>query len=378
MEPELNTQSVPDVQQDAATALTLHRSALPALTGIRFFAAIQVVMFHFGAGFAERRGVPNVIHRALTNGWAAVTLFFILSGFILCYTYAGQIDRPDGKIHFWEARFARIYPVYLLSLLLCWPSQIHPRPGTSIAVFTMVQAWNPLHVEYAGYWNMPAWTLSTEAFFYLAFPFLLPIIERFSVRALKISAVATVLVITLGHTMTPSIERLTRITLIPLPVFRFPEFLAGMLLGLIYLRSERPRTMALTPYVAVAAIFAILLFVTGPWVSLLAIPYAILIYDLAARNSVISRLLGTRLIVLLGGASYAIYLLQEPVRSWLHRLVRGSWNLQMDKGGIDALLTPVVLVLFSIAVFRYWEEPVRKWLRRWFKRHSSRKTAVTA
>ena len=233
-------------------------------------------------------------------------------------------------------------------------------------------------MEYAGYWNMPAWTLSTEAFFYLAFPFLLPIIERFSVRALKISAVATVLVITLGHTMTPSIERLTRITLIPLPVFRFPEFLAGMLLGLIYLRSERPRTMALTPYVAVAAIFAILLFVTGPWVSLLAIPYAILIYDLAARNSVISRLLGTRLIVLLGGASYAIYLLQEPVRSWLHRLVRGSWNLQMDKGGIDALLTPVVLVLFSIAVFRYWEEPVRKWLRRWFKRHSSRKTAVTA
>ncbi|MGC2545099.1 MAG: hypothetical protein WA426_04585 [Silvibacterium sp.] len=146
---------------------------------------------------------------------------------------------------------------------------------------------------------------------------------------------------------------------------------------MIYLRSERPRTMALTPYAAVAAIFAILLFVTGPWVSLLAIPFAILIYDLAARDSLISRLLGTRLIVLLGGASYAIYLLQEPVRSWLHLLLRGSWDIGVNKGGFDALLNPVVLVLFSIVVFRYWEEPVRKWLRRWFNRHSARKAVVT-
>lgn len=376
MEPQSTTQTVPDVQQDAATALTLHRRALPALTGVRFFAAMQVVMFHFGAGFAERHGAPAVLHRMLANGFVAVTLFFILSGFILSYTYAGQIDLPRGRVRFWEARFARIYPVYLLSLLLCWPSQVHPRPGISLAVFTMVQQWNPLHPEYGGYWNMPAWTLSTEAFFYLVFPFLLPFLERLSTRVLKTLVVMFVVLIVLGHSMTPSIERLTTITLVPLPVFRFPEFLAGMLMGVIYLRSDRWKTWALTPYVAIAGMFAILLFISGPWLSLLAIPYAILIYDLATNPSAVSRLFGTGRIVLLGGASYAIYLLQEPVRSWLHRLFRGSWNPTVDRGGLDALLAPVVLVLVSVLVFLFWEEPARKWLRMWFKKRLARKAAV--
>src|SRR6201986_260098 len=102
----MTTQSIPAVQQDTATGpLTLHRAPLPALTGIRFVAAIQVVLFHFGAGFAQRHGAPRPIANLLTNGWSAVTLFFILSGFILSYTYFGQTDHPGGKERFWEARF---------------------------------------------------------------------------------------------------------------------------------------------------------------------------------------------------------------------------------------------------------------------------------
>jgi peptidoglycan/LPS O-acetylase OafA/YrhL len=71
---------------------------LPALTGVRFFAAMQVTMFHFGAGFAQRHGAPRIVENLLKNGWTAVTLFFILSGFILSYTYSGQIEKPGGKI----------------------------------------------------------------------------------------------------------------------------------------------------------------------------------------------------------------------------------------------------------------------------------------
>jgi peptidoglycan/LPS O-acetylase OafA/YrhL len=314
----------------------------------------------------------------LANGWTAVTMFFILSGFILSYTYTGQIERPRGKIRFWQARFARIYPVYFLSLLLCWPSQSHLGIGLAVAVFTMVQAWNPLHVAYAGAWNMPAWTLSTEAFFYLAFPFLLSIFEQFSARMLKIAAVITVSVIVFGHTMTPSIDDLTRVTLLPLPVFRVPEFLAGMLLGLIYLRNRAGQTNSVALYSAIVSIFAILLLVTGPWISLLALPFTVLIYNLAAGQSAVGRLLGTRSLLLLGGASYAIYLLQEPVRSTIHFAFTGSWNVQVGRGSIDALLSPVILVLFSIAVFRLWEEPARKWLRSRFSRSGAQKNAIAA
>ena len=237
----------------------------------------------------------------------------------------------------------------------------------------MVQAWNPFHVEYAGVWNMPAWTLSTEAFFYLFFPFVLPLLERWSSRVLKTLAVVTVLLIVLGHTMTHAIETLTRRTLLPLPAFRFSEFFVGMLLGLIFLRGRRRQRPSLLPYAAVIAILVILAVVNGSWLSLLAVPFTDLIYELAMGDSWLAQLLGNKVFLLLGGASYAIYLLQEPVRSFVHFAITGSTELNTAKGGIDTFLSPVVLVLFSIGVFLLWEEPMRKWLRSWFRKHSGRK-----
>src|SRR5258708_26869029 len=56
---------------------------LGALTGLRFFAAIHVFMFHFGAGFAERSGAPRQIVTYLKNGYLGVSIFFVLSRFIL-------------------------------------------------------------------------------------------------------------------------------------------------------------------------------------------------------------------------------------------------------------------------------------------------------
>lgn len=367
----MTAQSITGPQPTDAVSLTLHRKPLTSLTGIRFVAAMQVVFFHFGAGYAQRHDLPKPITNLVTNGWTAVTLFFILSGFILSYIYSGQIAQPGGKLRFWEARFARIYPVYILALLLSWPFKGHPGLGLSIAVFTMVQAWNPFHLTYGGAWNSPAWTLSTEAFFYLLFPFFLLLFERYSVRILRYLAVAAVLVIVLGHTMTPTIDPLTRVTGLPLPVFRFPEFLLGMALGLIFLRNPRQRSRSPLSFAAILAIFVILGFVKGPWLSLLAVPLSVLIYELAAADTLLSRLLGSKPLLLLGGASYAIYLLQEPVRSWMHFATTGSTDLRTAKSGIDTFLSPIVLIGFSIAVFLFWEEPMRKWLRAWFKRHTA-------
>ncbi len=144
-----------------------------------------------------------------------------------------------------------------------------------------------------------------------------------------------------------------------------------MALGLIFLRTpHRLRRLPLA-YAAILATIVILMFVKGPWLSLLAIPLAILIYELAAGDTFLIRLLGCKPFLLLGGASYAIYLLQEPVRSWTHFAVTGSTDLRVATGGIDTFLSPLILVVFSIGVFLYWEEPMRKWLRSWFKRHSA-------
>lgn len=88
---------------------------LPALTGLRFFAAFGVLIFHYGN--PQRWYLP--LRVATGRGEMGVVLFFLLSGFVLGYTYfpaarAGTFQRRG----FWVARLARIYPVYLAAFLL--------------------------------------------------------------------------------------------------------------------------------------------------------------------------------------------------------------------------------------------------------------------
>src|SRR3954471_5489435 len=94
-----------------------NRPRLPALTSLRFFAALHVVTFHL---YSIRVTDGPAWYRNLSSvGYAGVGLFFVLSGFILVYTYAG---RPWTMRTFWLTRVARIYPAYLFSLFVTAPS----------------------------------------------------------------------------------------------------------------------------------------------------------------------------------------------------------------------------------------------------------------
>src|ERR1700722_1689692 len=89
---------------------------LNALTGLRCFAAINIVLFHFSNPnwFGPLAPVVNA-------GYASVSFFILLSGFVLAYNSAERAR--TGMLYarrFWEARVTRLYPIYLLSLLMSW------------------------------------------------------------------------------------------------------------------------------------------------------------------------------------------------------------------------------------------------------------------
>ena len=215
------------------------RVNLNALTGSRFIAALMVVFYHYARDLPGFRQWAS--HRLLASGPEAVSYFFCLSGFIMALVYAPRaVEKFDLK-GFYVARFARIYPVYLLAFLWSlhlWPGRTYPATVGLGAL--LLQSWVP---GYALDLNGPAWSLSTEAFFYVVFPWVLRWLYPRKAAALLwigllfwvISQVSFVFLSSFwgGPFMSPSSNFLSYS-----PVFHFNAFLLGVAVGLIVERGR--------------------------------------------------------------------------------------------------------------------------------------------
>lgn len=374
--------------QSKAFQLTTHRRSLKALTGIRFFAAMFVVIFHSRvAALCAEHGHPWASN-FFFNGFLAVPLFFLLSGFILAYTYEGQIEKPGDHRRFWEARFARIWPVYALSLFATSiPSGHHPAPVAAVGTLMMLQAWNPFNAGISGAWNPVCWSLSVEALFYLCFPFVQVWFERRGTRQ-QLWLIGLMLVLcvafdsgarTLGYAP-------DRFLQVPLPVWHLPEFFAGVGLGNYFLRRvalsnmRTPRQPVLPgrglwTYASVAAAVALLCRPQDRWLSLVIPAFCALVFSLAAERTLLSRFLSTPLVMLGGGISYSIYLFQFPVRQWVQAI---SERMHLHSETLRSAATIATLLLLSLMLFKGVEDPARRVIRRLFTALEARRGAQAA
>ncbi len=151
---------------------------IAALTSLRFFAALHVVLYHTaGISFSVLFAIP-MMEQLVSIGNIAVGFFFLLSGFILSYVYLQDKQTIDVKKFYWS-RIARIYPLYLLTLILDTPflflSRVHTyglrsavikTSATFLSNILMIQAW---YGRLRGIDN-PNWSLCVEALFYFIFP----------------------------------------------------------------------------------------------------------------------------------------------------------------------------------------------------------------
>jgi peptidoglycan/LPS O-acetylase OafA/YrhL len=363
--------------------LTTHRRTIHSLTGIRLIAAIYVVVFHSKLGPKLGSHGHWILANLLGNGGMAVSLFFLLSGFILAYTYAGQINKPGASRKFWEARFARLWPVYIISLVLISISEHYvPKPAPFVAVVLMVQAWNPFDVGMAGVWNTVCWTLSTEAFFYLCFPFLQPRLDKLSISGLLGTLAATLVLIISFNLEADGFgyvdNSLLSLAHVPIPILRLPEFIAGVAMGNLYLMKYKTNSgarrriagLSIWTSIAVVATIALLCRSNGRWDSLNCLGFCALIYSLATEDSIISRLLSTRIAILGGGISYSLYLIQTSIRD-LTKQIAALVGLQSEVALI--FLMSGLLIATSYLLFRFAENPARIFLRSIFARFENRR-----
>jgi hypothetical protein len=142
-----------------------------------------VLVLHYRDKFGP---LPDWVFKGLVGGQYGVTFFFVLSGFILTYRYGDWFEGGVTESRYWlfqRFRFARIYPVYVLGLLLDTPWHLAERSQAGqlgavgptywaswlINLFGL-QAWVP-SVPFSMFWNTPAWSVAAEFFFYATFPF---------------------------------------------------------------------------------------------------------------------------------------------------------------------------------------------------------------
>lgn len=389
---------------------------IKSLTGLRGIFAIWVLGLHLVTGLMidhipVELLLPSWLISFFDIGYWGVDGFFILSGFILSYSYTQKLsDRLNFKIifHYLWSRLARFYPVHLVILLLyvfiqvtglhliqqdCIPSAPSPidcnasvaeiasgtkncEIKTDITVFKcerfssinflkhffLVSSWtNSVDLT----WNFPSWSISSEWFAYLLFPFIIIYISRirsaFSALSLAffVLSIMTWRLAQLGYAplgIDPEIG-LIRVT---------GEFLCGCLIYRYYVSSSFKKMPSF--YLGLVSTFLILFAKTLHTQWILPILLALVILSVAANNNIFSKLLSTKIMVWLGRISYSLYMSQLLTLELLGVIFNNSStaNTKVNATDIFIMLSFMTFSTISVATFFYYliEEPSRKWMKK--------------
>ncbi|MFJ7410197.1 acyltransferase family protein [Streptomyces sp. NPDC098077] len=348
------------------------RARLDSLTGLRFWAALAVVLYHLSRQAGELPGISDLAW----YGRSGVTFFFILSGFVLAWTYDGKTV-PAG-VFLWR-RFARIWPLLAVSTVAS--VAVWRALGTEVslrgvaATLALVNSWVPERSYLVG-GNPAAWSLSDEAWFYLLFPVLLALPLMRSPRGRAVIAVAvcvgSVGVWLSGALFTDSLVRLWALDYFP-PT-RTLQFVLGVAAGLAVKRGWRP-PCGLGAAVALVIVWHLVLI---PWSDavpdsvwyspysashLLSAPFFALLVAAAATADVERRrtpFAGPGM-VKLGQWSFAWYLFHEIV---LRALV-GAFGTPVGVPEIVGVWGATLVLSLALAAFAYHclEHPLERLLR---------------
>ncbi|MFJ9622044.1 acyltransferase family protein [Streptomyces sp. NPDC101181] len=213
-------------------------SRLDSLTGLRFWAALAVVLYHLSRQAGQLPWISDVTW----YGRSGVTFFFVLSGFVLAWTYDGKT--VPTAVFLWR-RFARIWPLLAVSTVVS--VAVWRALGTdfslrgAVATLALVNAWVPESSYLVG-GNPAAWSLSDEAWFYLLFPALLALPLMRSPRGRGAVAVV-VCVASLGVWLGGALltDPLLRVWALDyFPPTRTLQFVLGVAAGLAVKRGWRP------------------------------------------------------------------------------------------------------------------------------------------
>ena len=395
---------------------------IPALTGLRFFAAFFILFAHAADWLGQFQN-SNIGQKFGFVAMYGMPLFFVLSGFVIHYNYRRLFMSRSicrATCEFAAARFARLFPLYFCLLLMAiiadgFVGKVQNQGdlwAKMLAYYvTLTQSW--WYVVYGNQllinWLFPlSWSISTEMFFYITFVALVFAIlalrtPRQSIVAAIIYALVVLTILLIVRYFLPGIlayieprttdyigldhfnESFFRWLFYFSPYLRVFEFLMGCLTAQIFtLHFDQPvsrRERAFADAALVAA-FVVLGFSgacylgffaygqLGPYVQFLSLNFlcapmiAFILLYVARYDSAFTRFLSLPTLLILGDTSYSIYLIHTwTLRIFLQPAPTLTWLWAAD--AVFRIFGAILFTLLvSYATYRLIEAPSRAWLRR--------------
>lgn len=318
---------------------------LACLTSLRFFAAFAIVLQHLRGNF----GISGDFANLPLDG--AVSFFFVLSGFILVHVYP-KLPSNAERNRFWISRIARIFPAHLICLALTALfvgdfTGIQSQLGYIIRILTnafLIQSWYP-DFRLIFSFNSVSWSISTEFFFYIIFPFLIYNFYKTAEIKLLLSTAILILIIYLIHIynipqyQSANVGTITSTGILYInPIVRIFEFILGMYsykiwqkfslynFNLKYISTISEASSLFTILFVAYKYDHILAFVSvnishyaAEWVahSGLCFISAFLIISYANGSGMIGRFLSTQKFVFLGEISFSIYICHQLILRYI-------------------------------------------------------------
>lgn len=334
------------------------RTRLTELDALRGIGALCVLVFHYSTRFHELFPQAQHVPFSFPGGNYRVLLFFAISGFAIFFT----LERIRSVADFVVNRFARLYPAYLVAMLLTlsieylshvW--QLLVGPGAILANMTMLQGFAFLPEVDGAYW-----TLTVEIAFYFC---MVALWKWIGLKRLEPALLVWLGLRGLFQLWPDMPERI-----VMLFVLRYtPFFMIGMLAYRIWSGQRSWRQQA--PY-AGAALVSVATMET--WDLILVAMLLILIFSALIGGRL--RFLAIRPLVWLGGISYSFYLIHQHVGFVVMMKVAGAgygpW------AGFAAAFA--VALALGTAINRLVERPAGEAILNWWRHRRARDAGITA
>jgi peptidoglycan/LPS O-acetylase OafA/YrhL len=406
-----------------AAAPVAQKAQIDSLHGLRFAAALLVLVMHACAWIAQFDNSDLIPRLGALLGVFGMPLFFVLSGFVIQYNYALLFEKKrfgHAIIEFAGARFARLYPLFIVFMvsgmffdqMIMWVENL--APDLYVYLFhqaTLTQSWFYVLVNHRlalNHANALSWSISVEVFFYAAFPFVVLAISH--LKTIRSTVIAWLAFAAIGQflfiegalwrgyltywfslvspqTLAQGGDTFERFLFYFSPYARGFEFILGCLTARIFTalgesepngRERRWGRGLFWGAVAALAFLAWANFARPPTLHVVSylvqntfgstIPIAVLIFCVARYRSRTSSFLASPPLVALGELSYSIYLIHAFVLRPYFITDPHPQSLTLLTGSAaiaKIVFTTVLTIILSYGTYKVIEAPSRRIIRRW-------------